>query len=398
MEVLRIAEYAISFAVLYFTVYMLLIFLRNRSRIHSSPRADFEPTVSVVLPAYNEEKNIGRAIRSVLAADYPKDKLEVIVVDDESTDRTAEIVREFGKRVKLLHKKNEGCKAYALNYGIARAKGEIIITLDADSYIMPQAIRKILRHFDGDDVAAVTSAIKVRERKKSGFFEKLQRIEYLFTAFNRRLFSFINSVYVTPGPLSAFRREVFEELGGFDANNIMEDQEYALRIQSANYRIASCMDAVAYTEVPKDFNGLLKQRIRWHRGGIRNMLSYWHLANPKYGDFGAFVMPFTIASVFLMFAVLAIVAASSARFLKPLSVDMFLGVEPINVIAVIIFCATVAWTLVALGYTKNKTSVFMMFVYTIVYAYMTTLFTLIAIGKEVRRDKVGWETKPAVIK
>jgi cellulose synthase/poly-beta-1,6-N-acetylglucosamine synthase-like glycosyltransferase len=391
VDVLRVAEYMMMFAVLYFTVVLLLIYLQNRNRMWTRKNKKFEPTVSFIIPAYNEGEYIGKVIESVLAVDYPKRKLEVVVVNDGSTDGTSERVRSIAMkdgRVKLFDKSNAG-KANALNYGIKRARGEIVITLDADSYVAKNCVRILMSHFD-DDVAAVTSAVKVKDRKNMSFIESLQRVEYLFTIFNRRLFSFINSVYVTPGPLSAFRKEVFDEVGGFDPNNIMEDQEIALRIQSANYRIVSCMDAVVYTEVPKDFNSLMKQRIRWHRGGFRNILKYSYMVHPKYGDFGAFVMPYSFASIFLLFLVFWIVAVAVTKmsgfyFLEPL-----LSVEPIHIISAIVLVITLAWTFVALSQVEKKPNIKNMLLYTITYCYLITLFMTIAVFKELKGDPTSW--------
>jgi cellulose synthase/poly-beta-1,6-N-acetylglucosamine synthase-like glycosyltransferase len=386
----RLIEYGMMFLVLFFTVTMLLIYLKNRKRIYEKKENKFEPKISVIIPAYNEEKTIVDTIKSVLNSDYPKEKLEVIVVNDGSTDRTAEKVKTIkDRRVRLINKKNTG-KADSLNVGIKEAKGEIIITLDADSYIEKDSIKKMLKYFD-DDVAAVTSAVKVRERKNMTFLEKLQRLEYLFTIFNRRLFAMIHGVYVTPGPFSAFRKEIFDEIGGFDPNNIMEDQEIALRIQAANYRIESCMDAVVYTDVPKDFGSFMKQRERWHRGGFRNVIKYAYTINPKYGDFGVFVMLYSILSIILLvvvsIAVAAVISKGSVFFLE----NPLLSIEPIHILSLIVFILTIAWTIIALKEMKTmKIKKREIIAYTILYCYLITLFMFIAIFKELKGEKQKW--------
>lgn len=391
LELTRIVEYIMMFLVLFFTVTMLLIYLRNRKKIkESGKKSNFEPTISVIIPAYNEEETIKGTVESVLNADYPKDKIEVIVVNDGSKDKTAEVVKSIkDKRVKLLNKRNSG-KADSLNYGIKHSKGEIVITLDADSYIEKDSIKKMLGYFE-DDVAAVTSAVKVRERKDMTFLEKLQKLEYLFTIFNRRLFAMINGVYVTPGPFSAFRREIFDEVGGFDPNNIMEDQEIALRIQAANYRIESCMDAVVYTDVPKDFSSFMRQRERWHRGGFRNVMKYSYTINPKYGDFGLFVMLYSILSIVLLIVVSIVVATvvskGSVFFLE----NPLLSIEPIHVLSLIVFILTIAWTVLALKEMReNKIKKRHLVAYTILYCYLITLFMFIAIFKELKGEKQKW--------
>ena len=391
LEPLRIVEYVMMFSVLFFTVVMLLIYLRNREKIMHLGQKKYEPTVSVIIPAYNEEETIKKTIGSLLEVDYPKNKIEILVVDDGSTDGTAAVVRSFkDKRVVLLQKKNEGNAAFAKNHGIDHSKGEVIITLDADSWVAKDAIKKLLAYFD-DDVAAVTSAVKVRERDDLNFLERLQRVEYLFTIFNRRLFAMINGVYVTPGPLSAFRKSVFDEIGVFDTSTIMEDQEIALRIQSANYRIESCMDAVVYTSVPRDFNSLMKQRIRWNRGGMRNTIKYAYMVNPKYGDFGMFVMVYSIASIFLLLLISAVVAVAMTKIADVAYNDPLLAIEPIHVLSFIVLLLTIGWTVIALREINDKrTKKRMVLAYTVLYCYLITLFMFIAVFKELKGEKQVW--------
>ena len=391
LEPNRIAEYVMMFCVLFFTTVMLLIYLRHRKVLGDTKRTRFEPTISVVIPAYNEEKAIEETVRSVLDADYPKGKMEVIVVNDGSTDRTAKIVGSIkDKRVRLLNKKNEGNAAYSKNYGIKRSKGEIIITLDADSTITKDSIKKMLHYFK-DDVAAVTSAVKVKEDERVTFWEKLQKLEYLFTIFNRRLFAMINGVYVTPGPFSAFRREVFDEVGLFDPTNFMEDQEIALRIQAANYRIESCMDAVVYTRVPKDFRSFMKQRERWNRGGMRNAVKYAFTINPKYGDFGLFVMLYSILSIVLLIVVSVVVATAISEGNMFFLENPLWYIEPIHVLSVMVFGITLAWIVVALKeLNEMKIKKRYILIYTILYCYLITLFVFIAIFKELRGERQTW--------
>jgi cellulose synthase/poly-beta-1,6-N-acetylglucosamine synthase-like glycosyltransferase len=191
----------------------------------------------------------------VLASNYDKDKLEVIVVNDGSTDNTREVAESIkDSRVKVLTKTNSG-KAASINFGLKHAKGEIIATMDADSFIEKDTIKKMLPLFDADDVAAVTAAVRVKPSNK--WIQEAQRVEYLAILFARRLLSFIDAVPVAPGPFSMFRAWVFEELGGFDEKNIVEDHEIALRIQSHHYKIRSSIDANVYTIAPDNLKDLL---------------------------------------------------------------------------------------------------------------------------------------------
>jgi cellulose synthase/poly-beta-1,6-N-acetylglucosamine synthase-like glycosyltransferase len=390
---LRLIEYFMMFVVLFYMLSVLFIFVKYRSRLRtqSDSKNLWEPTVSIVIPAYNEGNLIASCINSLLKVNYPRNKLEILVVDDGSKDNTVEVVRSFkDKRVKLLTKENEGNAAYTKNYGIRRAVGEVIITLDADSWVTPNSIKNILRYFD-DDVAAVTAAVKVDKKCSKNFIGKLQDVEYLFTVFNRRLFSFINGVWVTPGPLSAFRRKVFDKVGLFDPKNIMEDQEMALRIQAANYRIASCTDAVVYTAVPQTLKALYSQRLRWNRGGMKNVWEYRYLVKPQYGDFGMFIMPISILSIALVISVLASAGLSLTKALAPpVSNDIMLSIEPIHIFSGIVFILTGAWTFLSLKEMKRKVAFPIVIAYMIIYSYMISFFTVIALFKELRGEALVW--------
>lgn len=394
----KLIEHAIAFLALYITVFFLLVFLSRRDEMLKvpKPREGWEPTISVVVPAYNAENTLAKCIESVATADYPQEKIEIIVVDDGSTDGTHGIAEAYAKKypnVRVFRKENQGNAAYTKNYGIERASGEIIATLDADSYIEKDTIRKMLPHFESDDVAAVTAAVKV-DRPRN-FLEKLQQVEYLYTIFSRRVLVFLESVQVTPGPFSMFRAWVFRKIGGFDTTNILEDQEMAMRIQQHNYKIRSSLDANVYTEVPAGFWGLLKQRTRWHRGGLKNAVKYGNLIGPKYGDLGMIVMPLGLVAVVAIFAVIFInIYYYATRPAYPVAMGwdaLWMGIGPIHVIGAMIFALTLAWTFYGIRVMKGeRVSPLMVLAYLFSYAYLITLFWVSAILKEVRGEKLKW--------
>jgi biofilm PGA synthesis N-glycosyltransferase PgaC len=232
--------WGVYFASLFLSVFWLLVLIE---RGWGRREGDLErtPKVSVIVPAYNEEEFIGDCVRSLLALDYPKDRLEVVVVNDGSSDRTREICESFGDKISLINlEKNSGRKAIPLNVGLREASGELVACLDADSVVDARALRRMLAYFD-DDVAAVTPALKVLE--PANLLQKMQWFEYLFAILLRRLMSLIDCIYVTPGPFSLYRRKLVLGLGGFDENNITEDMELALRLQANHYRIENAPDA-----------------------------------------------------------------------------------------------------------------------------------------------------------
>jgi cellulose synthase/poly-beta-1,6-N-acetylglucosamine synthase-like glycosyltransferase/peptidoglycan/xylan/chitin deacetylase (PgdA/CDA1 family)/spore germination protein YaaH len=238
--------------------------LRSRRR----PDAAFEPAVSVVVPAYNEEKVIGRTVRAVLGSDYPD--VEVIVVDDGSTDGTFDaVIREFGAdpRVRAFRRPNGG-KPRALNYGIGQARGEIVVALDADTIFRPAAIRRLAARFADPRVGAVAGNARVGNRVN--LMTNLQALEYVTSQnLDRRAFDLWNCITVVPGAIGAWRRDLVVAAGGFASDTLAEDADLTLAILARGRRIEYEDRAVALTEAPDTLRGFLKQRFRWMYGTLQ---------------------------------------------------------------------------------------------------------------------------------
>lgn len=264
---------------LLFTIFNLLVYLYLKEEKAELREYKEWPKVSIIVPAYNEEKNIENTIRSLLNLDYDKDKLEIIVVDDGSKDRTYEIAKKYENNIVKVFRKENGGKASALNYGLKYATGEFIATMDADSVVPPDALKKMLRYFTSDDIMIVVPSIQVISTKT--IVEKVQFIEYSYANYLRMIFDKINSIYVAPGPFSIFRRELFEKIGYFDEKNLTEDMEIAMRAHQYGYRIRHCPDVVVRTEAPQSFSKLIKQRARWYLGYIENFSKYRKLIKDK---------------------------------------------------------------------------------------------------------------------
>lgn len=148
----------------------------------------------------------------------------------------------------------------------------------------------MIPYFGDKEVAAVAPALRVW--KTGSLLEKIQHAEYLLNIFLRKMMAFMDSIHVTPGVFSLYRRSVLNELGGFEEGNLTEDMEIALRIHNAGYKIENDLDALSYTICPDKWRSLFKQRIRWYRGGIHNSIKYRHMFfNPKYGNLGVFFLP-----------------------------------------------------------------------------------------------------------
>jgi cellulose synthase/poly-beta-1,6-N-acetylglucosamine synthase-like glycosyltransferase/peptidoglycan/xylan/chitin deacetylase (PgdA/CDA1 family)/spore germination protein YaaH len=262
---------------------------RRRERLHFGE--GFEPLVSVVVPAYNEERVIRKTIESLLASDY--EHLEVIVVDDGSTDGTMYTLKEHfaGRSDVQIYSKPNGGKAEALNFGWRKAKGEIIVALDADTVFAPGTVSALVHRFADERVGAVAGNAKVGNRVN--VVTRWQALEYVTSQnFDRRAFSSLNCITVVPGAVGAWRRGLLEQTGGFSSGTLAEDQDLTIEVRKLHYRIGYEENAVAYTEAPDTLRDLARQRFRWSYGTLQCMWKHRRaLLNPKFGTLGFIAMP-----------------------------------------------------------------------------------------------------------
>ncbi|WP_338472673.1 glycosyltransferase [Niallia sp. XMNu-256] len=255
-----------------FIIVLRILILGSLALVHKKrvrpPMGQSTPFVSVIIPAYNEEKVIGRTIESILKSNYPN--LEMIVVDDGSNDQTSLVVNNKYKgsdKVHLFQKRNEG-KASALNLGVQKAKGEILVAIDADTVVPPNSISMLVRHFADENIAAVSGNVRVGNREN--LLTSWQHIEYV-TGFNleKRGFATLNCIPVVPGAIGAWRKQVVEELDYFSNDTLAEDTDMTLKILRKGYKVVIDEQAYAYTEAPKTVRDFLKQRFRWTFGTLQ---------------------------------------------------------------------------------------------------------------------------------
>lgn len=305
MEPLTLSILVLLYFTLFIAFFWITVLVDNYEIIWHDPKAKNKYFISVLIPAYNEEKGIKKTIESILNQNYPKNKYEIIVVNDGSTDNTKKICIEFQKKglIKLINKSNGG-KASALNIGIQYTKGELIYILDADSFADKNSFSHLIGYFDNKKVAAVTSSMKITEKKR--FLQKIQWLEYLFGILMRKVMSLFNSLYVTPGPGSIYRKSVILEVGGFSTKTLTEDMEIAFNIQDHGYVIESSLNSIVHTTPPKGIIPLIKQRRRWYTGFIEDSVKYRHFYfNKNKGFLGRFLLPTNVLSTFsLLFLVL----------------------------------------------------------------------------------------------
>jgi cellulose synthase/poly-beta-1,6-N-acetylglucosamine synthase-like glycosyltransferase/peptidoglycan/xylan/chitin deacetylase (PgdA/CDA1 family) len=223
--------------------------------------------VSVIVPAYNESAGIEAAIRSLVASDHP---LEVIVVDDGSTDGTAEVVEAMGIRgVRVIRQQNAG-KSIALNTGLQAAHFELVVMVDGDTVFEPDAVRMLVQPFAHPAVGAVSGNAKVGNR--SGLLGRWQHIEYVI-GFNldRRLFDLAECMPTVPGAVGGFRRTALERIGGLSDVTLAEDTDLTMALCRNGWRVVYEDRAIAWTEAPASLGALWRQRYRWCYGTLQAM-------------------------------------------------------------------------------------------------------------------------------
>jgi cellulose synthase/poly-beta-1,6-N-acetylglucosamine synthase-like glycosyltransferase len=302
MLVGSVVTYTLLFISLYFEVFMLVAFLERafapKKQGHSPLPGAPLPSVAIVVPCFNEARTLGTTLESLIALEYPKELFSVVVVDDGSTDTTLAVARQFERdpRVSIFRKENGG-KFTAMNFALERTSAEIIGCLDADSIVMKDALMRVVSLFSDARIAAVTPGIHVKETRT--YLQHIQKVEYRLGLFSRFMLAALGSAFITPGPFSLFRTSVVRKLGGWRHGHSTEDMEMALRIQHAGFLIANVPKAVVHTSVPRGLRALVRQRVRWTYGWLRNAVDYrFMIGNRKYGTLGLIVLPSAVISIF----------------------------------------------------------------------------------------------------
>ncbi|PIP68790.1 hypothetical protein CO033_02295 [Candidatus Nomurabacteria bacterium CG_4_9_14_0_2_um_filter_32_10] len=298
----NVVFYVLTFLSVYVQVFLLITFLENRKKIiirNGPTKLTKYPKVTIIVPSWNEEKTIYKTVRSLLDLNYPKDKLRIFLIDDGSTDNTWAAILRFSKysNIKVFHKENGG-KYTALNLGLENIETDYLGCLDADSIADPESLVRIMSYFEKDiNIMAVSPSIVANGSKN--IIQGAQRAEYNMSVYIKKMLGLLGAIHVTPGPLTIFRKKVFDDLGPYRHAHNTEDMEIAYRMQKNHYKIEQCNDAYVYTSTPGTITKLYKQRLRWIYGFINNTIDYRGiLFRKKYGNFSLFTIPSSIVSVF----------------------------------------------------------------------------------------------------
>ena len=252
---------------------MLLLGLSLYEFLNSKhlPEISSPPLVTIIVPCFNEAAVIQESIRSVARIDYPN--LEILVVDDGSTDDTFEKAMELERKekIRVLTKPNGG-KADALNFGISQALGDYILCVDADSVIIPNVLKLAMPYFQVDaNLAAVAGSVVIGN--SDSLITKFQSLEYIIGLnFHKKAQSALNLVTIVPGPIGVFKKSVLKQVGGYETDTFAEDADLTLKILTEGFHIKYCSEMIAITEAPRDFHELCIQRYRWSRGTIQAIM------------------------------------------------------------------------------------------------------------------------------
>ena len=319
MDIAVLGVYMGLFIAFYFEVFLLISYLERKPSTKSAALPSRFPSITMVVPCFNEERTLEQTVGSLLSLEYPKDKVEILIVDDGSTDGTRAVGEALAARhpqVNFEHKENGG-KYTALNLGIARSQTDLVGCLDADSFVAPDALIEVAKRLENDPaIMALTPSMQVYRPRTA--LELMQSVEYTFGIFYKKMFDNLSALNVLPGPFSIYKREVFERIGPFRHAYNTEDMEIAFRMHANGLKIVNAHTAHVYTIVPDTVRKLLKQRTRWSQGFLQNSVDYSYMYfNRRFGNFGMLVLPFSLISflfgLYMAGYVLVTLASSVAR-------------------------------------------------------------------------------------
>lgn len=259
MVIELISSIVTTIFLLYILSYYALLLLPTRRR--GRPRRF--ASLSVIIPARNEEPCLRESIQSVLDARFPGTK-QVIVIDDASLDGTAQVARRFGRAVLLLRNRRQLGKSASINKALERASGELVAIVDGDSIVAPDALAELAAEVGRPRIGGAAAVVKVRNRKR--FLHPWTHLELMYNNLVRAILSKVGANVVTPGALSMYRTTTLRRVGGFNTDGFSEDVDVAIRLFRAGYLIGFAERAVSETYFPVDVKGFWRQRTRWARG------------------------------------------------------------------------------------------------------------------------------------
>lgn len=262
-------------------IYTIKRALQNKK---NAKKRAYRPTVSIVVPAHNEASVIEQTLDCLLKVDYPANKLQIILADDGSTDNTVKIIRAYKRKhdkgnILQIFRQANGGKANVLNNAITKmATGKLIMCLDADSLIAPDAITKAVEYFRDRRVVALASNVNIMEN--GTVLGLVQRFEYLISYHMKKAQTLYNIEYIIGGIGSTFRRSMLDKVNLYDTNTMTEDIDLTMKIiakGNKKNRVAYAHDVITYTEAVPSFKSLITQRFRWKYGRMQTFLKNYRV-------------------------------------------------------------------------------------------------------------------------
>jgi len=413
--------YVFSFISVYIQIFFLITFLEKKRYIVHNPESlklKYYPTVTIAVPVYNEEKTIAKTIKSLLALDYPKDKIKIFIVDDGSRDNTWNVIQEFidNPNIVLIQKENGG-KHTAVNLAIDKTEAEFFGCLDSDSMVHPQSLKRILKYFEKDPATmAVAPSIIVYNPKN--ILQYAQGIEYDMSIYTKKMLGFMGGIHVAPGPFSIFRKRVFDELGKYRKAHNTEDQEIALRMQENGYKIDHCPDAYVYTNAPDSVAKLYRQRLRWIYGFIKNLIDYRRLLfKKKYGTVALFTLPSGLVSIIGVVFLFVNIVGNIFKFIYNKIIQIqtvgwgnffslnyefdwfFLNTKAVLFLAVILYILVIVSVMIGRKMAEGKSGFsFSFFYFIIIYSVVAPFWMLRAIYNAIISKESNWIQERRIVK
>jgi cellulose synthase/poly-beta-1,6-N-acetylglucosamine synthase-like glycosyltransferase len=401
--------YTLVFLAIYVQVFFLYTFLQKRSLFRIKDiEIDDCPEVTLLVPCWNEEDTVASTVDSLKSIDYPADKIKIILIDDGSSDSTWEVMQAFKNdaQITLLTKENGG-KHTALNYALDYVDTELVCSFDADTVIVPDAVKRAVVRFREDpELMALGGAVLIESPKS--IVQAAQSIEYQMFSFSKKVLAVLGGPLVVPGAFSMFRKQAFETVGGYKEAHLLEDLELTYRMQVAGLKVDHSHDAFVYTKGPKSLRALFKQRLRWSYGFINNTYDYRRAVfNPKYGNFGIFTLPMSILAYLIILQMFFVtwyhiihffidtyveISAVGLSSLVPASFDLFFIDTQVTTFLSLIMIGAIVMTIFLGKKISNikGLSVKSLFWFFVVYTVMVPLWIIKALYNTIFVRKTAW--------
>lgn len=396
----------LNYLLLYLVVLFLLLYIQHPEE-KKARKAARPYSLAVLIPCYNSKRTVKKCIDSVKAMNYQL-PFRVIVADDGSTDGTTKLLRGFSG-IELIELPHRG-KGAAMNIGLERINEDVIVCIDSDTYPEPNTLLKLSGHLDDPKIGAVTAMLC--PDKRDTFIQRVQYLEYLMGfGFWNTVLSTVNIMSYVTGPLTLFKGSALKKVGYFfDTKNLAEDMDVGLRLQEGGYKIKVCASVKCETDAPDSIRKLARQRDRWYRSRVYNLIKHRRLffsnANPNLGFFGLpYLFMVELLMIVLLLRVCILLLSNMLDWLRLNSLLVFSG----NVLPNISFdfsIATQTYFFVAsmagiaiqycMGlslakYRLKKSDILPLIFHVTIYPYFLALIYLIGMVKEFIGAKPVWE-------